>query len=159
MKNKIIAISVLLASLFATTAQAAPDCVGTPKPFFTQVNEIQWKWNDSMKAYEYLICGDAKTPGKPFKQMLKFGANYVGVRHNHPVDRVVMLISGKWTSTTYDGVNGSPVDHPLINAGDNYYESENYDHSFVVGPEGALIVVDGWTGPNKRNEPNYKHED
>ncbi|MBT1538863.1 hypothetical protein B7R78_0017680 [Ralstonia solanacearum] len=157
MKNTVIALSALLTGLFASAAHAAPDCVGTQKPFF-DASEVKWEWNEGMKAYEHMVCGDAKTPGKPFVQMLKFPPNYAGKRHNHPIDRVVMVQGGKWISTTYDGPKGAAEAH-VLTAGMQYYEPAYYDHSFMTGPEGAVIYVLGWSGPNTRLDPNYKHAD
>ena len=154
MKNKLVVFSALMASLFAMTAHAAPDCVGVKAPFFQKAKDIKWVWNPTLKAEENMVCGDAKTPGKPFVQMLKFPPNYVGDRHNHPIDRVVILQSGKWTSTTYDGPNGAAEAHVMDKPNDYYYESANYDHSFKTGSKGAIITVLGWDGPNKRNDPN-----
>ena len=153
MKNKLIAVSALLAGMFASCAQAAPDCAGVPAPYFQKAREIKWVWNEALKTHEHLVCGDAVTPGKPFVQMLKFPPNYVGKRHSHPIDRVVMLQSGKWISTTYDGPNGAAVAHVIDKPNDYYYESADYEHSFVTGSKGAIITVLGWDGPNKRNDP------
>ncbi len=147
MKHKLIVLSACLSGLFASAAYAAPDCVGTQKPFF-EASEVKWEWNENMKAYEHMVCGDAKTPGKPFVQMLKFPPNYAGKRHNHPIDRVVMVQGGKWISTTYDGPKGAAEEH-VLTAGMQYYEPAYYDHSFMTGPEGAIIYVLGWSGPTR----------
>jgi|GEM_PF-1911981 len=159
MKRHRIVLSALLLTtgLLAGTAHAAPDCVGTAAPFF-ETGEIQWQWNAALKAHEHMICGDATTPGKPFIQMLRFPPNYVGSRHNHPIDRVVIVESGKWISTTYDGPKGVAEEH-VITAGKKYYEPAYYDHSFATGEDGAVIYVLGWSGPNIRLDPNYKHAD
>ena len=63
MKNKLIVLSALMASLFALTAHAAPDCVGVKAPFFQKAKDIKWVWNPALKAEENMVCGDATTPG------------------------------------------------------------------------------------------------
>jgi len=53
---------------------------------------------------------------------------------------------------------GAAEEH-VITAGKKYYEPAYYDHSFATGEDGAVIYVLGWSGPNGRLDPNYKHAD